>query len=75
MKTKPDARDIAFANALTITPDILRRVEGGELTLSSPCVICGEDFGTCQHTVFQTEAAIKRVRKMPPKVKKEILAS
>lgn len=75
MKMKPDARDIAFANALTITPDILRRVEGGKLSLSSPCVVCGEDFGSCSHTVFQTEAVIKRIRKMPVKAKKEILAS
>ena len=73
MKTKPDQQDVAFAANLTITPEILQRVAGGNLSLSSPCVICGESFSTCVHTVFQTEAVIKRIRKMPAKVKKEIL--
>lgn len=49
-----------------VTREIAERVFSNNTKLSDPCVICGVKFSSedCPHTVHDTEAVIKRVRRM-----------
>lgn len=59
-----------------ITREIAERVLSNKLQLSDPCVICGEKFSSedCPHTVLDTEAVIKRVRRMSEREREKLFA-
>lgn len=59
---------------IEITPEILERVLARKWGLSDPCVICGHQFQgpSCQHTFFDTESVISRVKRMKAAEKKAI---
>lgn len=67
MKPSKDTR-------IPITPEILERVLARKWGLNDPCVICGHLFRgeKCQHTLFETESVIARVKRMNAGEKKAI---
>ena len=54
------------------TPEILERAMSGAYRLHDPCVVCGQDFRHCEHTVRETEAVIYNARNMTPAERKRV---
>lgn len=55
------------------TPEILERATSGNYKLYDPCVVCGDDFRHCPHTVRETERVIYQARNMTPAEKKRVM--
>lgn len=59
---------------MDITADMIRRYNDKHLGLYDPCIICGQPFDKCEHTVEgDTEPLIKRIKALGAKGRKAIL--